>query len=111
MPAKQNINNIFFDGMYKEVWRTIIPAGLTEAECDFIIDQAQLTSGDKVLDIMCGYGRHSLELARRNCKVTAVDNLPDYIEEIRKTSLSENLSINAIESDTILMNVEDLFDC
>lgn len=111
MPAKQNINNNFFDGMYKEVWRTIIPTGLTEAECDFIMEQAQLASGDKVLDIMCGYGRHTLELARRNCNVTAVDNLPDYIEEIRNISLSENLSVSAIESDTIQMNVDNVYDC
>ena len=69
-----NINDTFFEGIYKEVWRKLIPPGLSEVECDFIRDVAQLQAGDRVVDFMCGYGRHALELARRGFPVTAVDN-------------------------------------
>ena len=47
-----NINNSFFNSVYKDVWRMLIPNGLTEAEVDFIIEAAGLQPGDKVLDIM-----------------------------------------------------------
>ena len=90
-----NINDTFFEGIYKEVWRKLIPPGLSEAECDFIQDVAQLNEGDKVLDLMCGYGRHSLELARRNFQLTSVDNSEDYILEIKASAREQALPVEA----------------
>ena len=104
MPSSQNINNHFFEGLYKEVWRTIIPPALTEAECDFIQDVANLQPSDKVLDMMCGYGRHTIELAKRDLHVTAIDNLTDYIEEINEISGKQGLDIRAISGD--IMDVQ-----
>lgn len=91
-----NINDTFFNPTYQEVWRRIIPPGLTEAECDFIKDIAALQKGDAVLDAMCGYGRHALELARRGYAVTAVDNCADYIDEIKRTVAAESLPVEVI---------------
>lgn len=71
----------------------MIPAGLTEAEADFIMEVGNLKAGDRVLDIMCGYGRHALELGRRGLRVTAVDNLKDYISEIESRAGEEGLPV------------------
>jgi cyclopropane fatty-acyl-phospholipid synthase-like methyltransferase len=81
--ATANINDTFFSGLYKDVWRKLVPEGLTEAEVDFIQIVGALQPEAAVLDLMCGYGRHTLELARRGYTVTAIDNLPDYIDEIK----------------------------
>ena len=54
----ENVNNSFFDGYYKDIWRHIFPEKTTQAEVDFIIEEAKLKPGEHVLDIMCGYGRH-----------------------------------------------------
>jgi SAM-dependent methyltransferase len=90
VPGSPNINNQFFNGVYQDVWRKLVPEGLTEAEVDFIEEIGRLKQGSRVLDLMCGYGRHSLELGKRGYDVTAIDNLADYIEEIeyRKGDLS-----------------------
>jgi SAM-dependent methyltransferase len=98
-PAAHNINNDFFKGLYKEVWRKEIPNGLTEAEVDFIEEMGGLKKGDHVLDLMCGYGRHSLELARRDYKVTAIDNSQAYIAEVTEQTENEKLPVMAIEGD------------
>jgi SAM-dependent methyltransferase len=90
-----NINDSFFAGHYKEVWRKLIPPGLSEAECTFIEDVAGLQPNDSVLDLMCGYGRHALELARRGYSITAIDNSPAYIAEIDERSRVENLPVKA----------------
>jgi 2-polyprenyl-3-methyl-5-hydroxy-6-metoxy-1,4-benzoquinol methylase len=95
----ENINSDFFKGIYKDVWRKEIPSGLTEAEADFIEEIAHLKKQDNILDIMCGYGRHSLELARRGYNVTAVDNSKEYIAEIETIASNEKLSVNAIQED------------
>jgi cyclopropane fatty-acyl-phospholipid synthase-like methyltransferase len=111
MPVKtENINDRFFDGMYKEAWRKTIPEGLTEAEGDFIVEMANLQEGGKVLDLMCGWGRHSVELAKRGLKVTAVDNLKDYIEEINLTSLAKDLDIESIHASVVDLNLHKQFD-
>lgn len=94
--SSSNVNDTFFAGHYKEVWRKLIPPGLSEAESSFIEEVASLQKGDHVLDLMCGYGRHTVELARRGYSVTAIDNLPEYIAEVEQKALSENLSIDTI---------------
>jgi len=106
----ENINNSFFDGYYKEIWRHIFPEKTTLAEVDFMISDGKLLPGNSVLDIMCGYGRHSLELARMGLKVTAVDNLPDYINEIKEKATAENLSIECVCADVLDMQIDKQYD-
>jgi len=106
----ENINNSFFDGYYKDIWRHIFPEKITQAEIDFIVEEAKLKEGEHVLDIMCGYGRHALEFARRKINVTAVDNLPDYINEIKEKSEAEELSLRCICTDVLEMQIDQKYD-
>ena len=108
--TKENINNTFFDGIYKDVWRQLIPNGLSEAEVDFIVEVAGLQQNDSVLDIMCGYGRHALELGNRSMHVTAIDNLPAYIEEIRKKAVAASVPVKAVLSGALEMKLTQVYD-
>jgi SAM-dependent methyltransferase len=112
MPATQteNINSIFFDGYYKDIWRSLIPEGLTKAEVDFLIETAGLQRGGKVLDLMCGYGRHALALGRKGIEVTAVDNLADYVNEVKEIAEKEDLPVNCIKADVTGYHPKELFD-
>src|SRR3954463_11178542 len=105
--SSTNINNSFFRGVYKNAWRKIIPQGLTEAEVDFILDVASLKADNELLDLMCGYGRHSLEIARRGIKVIATDNLEDYIDEINAITKNEKLRLKTVLSDAVNVNLRD----
>jgi cyclopropane fatty-acyl-phospholipid synthase-like methyltransferase len=107
--SSRNINNSFFSGIYKQVWRETIPSGLSEAEVDFIMEMAGLVKGDHVLDFMCGYGRHALELAKRGIQVTAIDNADEYITEIREQSNEAGLPVQAIHVDILQANLQDTF--
>lgn len=105
-----NINDSFFDGHYKEIWKTIIPDELTVKEVDFMIPYFSLQPGSKALDLMCGYGRHAIGLARKGITVTAVDNLADYINEIQQTATAENLPVKAVQSGVLDFSTEEQFD-
>ncbi|HEY6502554.1 MAG TPA: methyltransferase domain-containing protein [Chitinophagaceae bacterium] len=105
-----NINDSYFDGRYKDIWRSIIPAELTVKEVDFMLQYFALQPGNKVLDIMCGYGRHAITLARKNITVTAVDNLDEYINEIKQVAKKENLPIKAVKEDITLFSSDDSYD-
>ena len=48
-----NINDTYFDGYYKEIWRSLIPDELTVKEVDFMWLYFNLQPGNKVLDLMC----------------------------------------------------------
>src|SRR5829696_6767773 len=98
-PSYQNANSTLFESFYKEIWRKLIPEGLTGTEADFIEELAGLKPGHCLLDIMCGFGRHSIELARRGYPVTAVDNLPDYINEIAAAAQEDKLCIKTVLED------------
>lgn len=106
----ENVNNSFFDGFYKDIWRQFFPEKTTKAEVDFIVEEANLNPGSNILDLMCGYGRHALEFARRKINVTAVDNLPDYINEINEKSRSEQLPLQCICTDVLELQVDQKYD-
>jgi SAM-dependent methyltransferase len=106
----ENVNNSYFDGYYKEIWRSIIPEELTAKETEFMLQYFNLGKGSKVLDIMCGYGRHAIALARKGVEVTAVDNLIDYTDEIRDIVNKESIPVNVINGDVINFKTKDVFD-
>ena len=109
-PKTGNINSIFFDGYYKDIWRSLIPEGLTKAEVDFLIATAGLQEGSRVLDLMCGYGRHALALAKKGITVTAVDNLGDYINEVQETVHKEQLPARCVQADILDYEPGEMFD-
>ena len=44
-----------------------------------------LTSGDKILDLGCGFGRHAFEAARRGANVVALDAGREEVEGVAAT--------------------------
>lgn len=106
----ENVNNSYFDGYYKDIWRGIIPSELTVKETDFMVSYFNLQADNRVLDIMCGYGRHAISLAKKGISVTAVDNLNEYIDEINETAGNDNLPIKAIKTDVIRYEADGIFD-
>jgi len=107
---QNNVNDNYFDGHYKEIWRSLIPPELTVKEVDFMLSYFNLKEGSKVLDIMCGYGRHAIALAKKGMQVTAVDNLDEYIKEINQTAKAEHLPITATSADILQYTTIENFD-
>ena len=53
------------------------------AEVDALISLLGIVSPATVLDLCCGVGRHSLELARHGFQVTGVDRTAAYLQTAR----------------------------
>lgn len=107
----ENVNNRFFEGKYKDLWREMNPEALTLKETEFIEQMSGIQQGARVLDFMCGYGRHAIELSKKGYKVTAVDNLADYIREITLASEQNQLGIETVRADVMQYRATDfLFD-
>lgn len=52
----------------------------TTQEVDFLVEELDLAPGSRVLDVGCGPGRHSLELAARGHEVLGVDISQTFID-------------------------------
>ncbi len=55
----------------------------TVQEVDHLVDVLRLDAGDRVLDVGCGTGRHTYELARRGISAHGVDISERFIEIAR----------------------------
>lgn len=82
----------------------------TTSEVDFIINALGLSGSEKILDLACGFGRHSLELSRRGYKVVGVDYTPAFINNACATAEKEKLSVQFILSDVLDITYKNEFD-
>jgi SAM-dependent methyltransferase len=83
MSAPNNWFETFFHGVTLDLWRKAIPPEQTQAEAQFLIKHLNCGAGSQVLDVPCGNGRLSFELAKRGLRVTGVDISEEFIEEAR----------------------------
>lgn len=63
----------------------------TVAEVDFLVKLFDLPKGASILDVGCGVGRHSLELARRGYHTLGIDISIGFIDVARKSATTEGL--------------------
>lgn len=84
----------FFHGIALDFWRAAISVEQTRAEADFINNHLQLPVGAKVLDIPCGNGRLSIELAAFGFELTGVDLAVEFIEEAKSKSLERGVEVD-----------------
>jgi SAM-dependent methyltransferase len=71
----------------------------TPAEVDRFLSLLKIPANAHVLDLCCGVGRHSLELARRGFKVAGVDRMQAYLEQAREAATKENLDVEFVCED------------
>lgn len=65
----------------------------TKAEVDLLLEALGLGPGASVLDVGCGFGRHTLELARRGLRVTGIDPSETMIEAARAAADAAGLEV------------------
>jgi SAM-dependent methyltransferase len=71
----------------------------TQKEVAFMVDVLQLTPGARILDLCCGPGRHSVELARRGFSVTGLDLSAYHLELARAAAEDAGVGATFIRHD------------
>jgi SAM-dependent methyltransferase len=101
---------IMFDDAH---WAEVpdVADGVTRlAGLDLYGGDSGLRSAPKVLDLCCGMGRVSSELARRGFSVTGVDITQVFLETARDDAAYENLGIEYLEADARSFRRPGFFD-
>jgi cyclopropane fatty-acyl-phospholipid synthase-like methyltransferase len=98
-------------------WEMVAPFMFSEnswAAAPAEVDQAtallDLEPGAAILDLGCGPGRHSLELARRGFRVTGVDRTALYLAQAQRRAEEEGLTIEFVQEDMRRFRRPDTFD-
>ncbi|MDQ0916416.1 class I SAM-dependent methyltransferase [Paenibacillus sp. V4I5] len=82
----------------------------TISEVDFVIEVLKLSEGSNILDVGCGTGRHSIELAKRGYKVTGVDISSGMLLEAKKMASEANVNVEWIHCDAVKYSPTKSFD-
>ncbi len=86
-------------GFYLEEHKEYFSLKQLKKDVDFIIEVLKLKKMDKILDIACGNGRHTIELKKRGFDIEGLD-FSDYLIKIaKKQAKQENLEINFYKQD------------
>jgi cyclopropane fatty-acyl-phospholipid synthase-like methyltransferase len=100
----------FFAGLNCEMWVKAASVEWTNQEVDFLVDVLNTQPGTIILDIPCGFGRHTIEMAKRGYAMTGVDISTDFIQRLRQQLEDEQLPIEAIQGDVLTTYFEPRFD-
>ncbi len=83
---------------------------LNELEARFIARALDLKKGDRILDLCCGTGRHSIELAKRGYDVVGIDLTKYYIDCATEEASRKKIECEFLVGDMRAIPFENEFD-
>jgi len=82
----------------------------TVQEVDFIVRELGCRPGQEILDIGCGTGRHSLELARRGFRCTGIDQSPEMLEIGKRKADEQGVAVEFVLGEASAARLRRQFD-
>lgn len=82
----------------------------TVGECDFIEKEIGHNKAAKILDIGCGTGRHSIELAKRGYSIVGIDLSESQLKRAREKAAEQKLKIDFQKHDARKLPFKSEFD-
>ena len=98
-----------FFPVFRPVFDRLSPKN-ANALVGYLIERLDLKPGRKFLDCPCGIGRIALPLARKGIRVTGVDIIPSYLEEVSRRADRRGLKITLQHSDMRRISFDREFD-
>lgn len=100
----------FFGKYYLETYSGMLTYEATKEEVSFLEKILNLKKGMRILDLACGHGRHSVELARRGYKVIGQDLNSFFLQKAKKAAKKARVSIEWVNNDMRDIPFESEFD-
>ena len=99
----------FFDA-HAPVYEDNVFTKNTIREVDFLLEELSLQPDSSILDVGCGTGRHSIELARRGYTVTGLDLSSEMLARAADAAKSTGVNVNWIRSDATQFSLPGKYD-
>ncbi len=99
----------FFGQHYLRTVRTPTPKEVA-VECDFIERALRIAGGSRVLDVGCGLGVQTVELASRGYQVVGLDISPTMVSRARDEAEDQGLKVDFVRGDMREAAFDEPFD-
>lgn len=107
-PRQVWFHNVFNEEYLRSLPENITP--ITEKEVDFMEASLRLKKNSRILDLACGFGRHSLEMANRGYEMVGLDLSRALLERAVEEADKRSLSIKFIHGDMRELSFSKIFD-
>jgi len=106
-----DIQSVFDVDDYIYFYSDLLTDERTEAEVAALVRLLQLEDGPKkVLDLACGFGRHTNRLAALGHHVTGIDLMPGFLDLARKDAQAHSLAVEYLQGDMRNLDYQEAFD-
>ena len=68
-------------------------------EVDYLLSQVKLKPRSKILDLACGFGRHSIPMAKKKFQVVGFDLTKNYLETAKASAKKQKVSVDFVQGD------------
>jgi ubiquinone/menaquinone biosynthesis C-methylase UbiE len=82
----------------------------TLGECNFIEQEIKQDKSLNIIDIGCGTGRHSIELAKRGYRITGIDLSESQLKRAREKAKEQGVKVDFQKHDARATPFKDEFD-
>jgi ubiquinone/menaquinone biosynthesis C-methylase UbiE len=100
----------YFDDSFVEIYRDFLTPQRTENEIEGLREMVPLDPDAEVLDLACGWGRHSVAMARAGFRVTGLDFSDSLLARARKRAQAAGVSPDFVKGDMREVPWADRFD-
>jgi len=89
----------FFNNDYWLTYNFVDSKEKTNREARFIEKALKLNKNNKILDLCCGYGRHSIQLRKKGYNLFGYDLSPDLLKKAKIESGKQNANFYLVRGD------------
>ena len=107
--TKKSWYELLFENYAQTYDKEIYTQG-TLQEVDFIEKEISYNKNLSILDVGCGTGRHSVELAMRGYNVTGFDLSTDQLKAAREKAKKANVNVDFLQMDARKITLTQKFD-
>lgn len=103
----------WYESLFEDYGQTYDSENFTHGtigECDFIEHELGYNKSLNILDVGCGTGRHSIELAGRGYTITGIDLSESMLRKARDKAKDSNLDIEFLKLDARYLPFDKQFD-
>ena len=100
----------YFDETFISLYRDFLTPERTEREIRGLREMVPLAPDAEVLDVACGWGRHSIALARQGYRVTGLDLSETLLARARKRARAAAVEVELVRGDMREIPWRERFD-